>query len=132
VLLPSTAGTSRVPQPGDAAASACSTVVPALAREKFFHNSFDLFRERFLSQLLSQFGLQLRCDQGEEFGVVCQEGPIDIRFIKKAIKNVESEHAYMCEWLGRSQVPDAQVMGRAPARSRHDGPRNYPGRFNSN
>jgi hypothetical protein len=27
-----------------------------------------------LSQLVAQFGLPLRRDQGQEFGVVCQEG----------------------------------------------------------
>ena len=70
----------------------CSTVVrgrrPAsrpLAREKFLHNSFDLFRESFLRQLLGQFGLQLRGDHGQEFGVVCEEGLIDVR-------SIEDEH----------------------------------------
>jgi len=53
-----------------------------LACEKFLHNSFYLFRERFLSQLQGQFVVQLRRDQGEEFGVVRQEGPIDVCFIK--------------------------------------------------
>jgi hypothetical protein len=38
-----------------------------------------------LSQLLGQFGLQLRRDQGQEFGVVCQEGLIDVR-------SIEDEH----------------------------------------
>ena len=56
-----------------------------LTSEKFLHNSFHLFRERFLSQLLGQFGLQLRRDQGQEFGVVCQEGLIDVR-------SIEDEH----------------------------------------
>jgi hypothetical protein len=44
--------------------------------ERFLHNSFDLLGERSLSQLLARFGLQLRCDHGEEFGVVCQEGTV--------------------------------------------------------
>ena len=53
-----------------------------LACEKFLHNSFYLFRERFLSQLQGQFVVQLRRDQGEEFGVVCQEGLIDVRSVE--------------------------------------------------
>jgi hypothetical protein len=44
--------------------------------ERFLHNSFDLLGERFLSQLLARFGLQLRCGHAEEFGVVCQEGTV--------------------------------------------------------
>ena len=54
-----------------------------LAREKLFHDSFDLIGERFLSQLLAQFGLHLRCDQSEMFGIVCQERPIDVPFYRK-------------------------------------------------
>jgi hypothetical protein len=49
-----------------AAASACSTAssratspTSAAGCERFLHNSFDLLRERFLSQLLARFGLQL-------------------------------------------------------------------------
>ena len=47
--------------------------------------SFHLFHESFLRQLLGQFGLQLRGDYGQEFGVVCEEGLIDVR-------SIEDEH----------------------------------------
>src|ERR1700730_1604561 len=53
-----------------------------LASEKFLENTFHLLREGFVSQLLGQFGLQLRRDQGEELGVVGQEGPLDVRCVK--------------------------------------------------
>src|ERR1700732_4414840 len=53
-----------------------------LASEKLLESTFHLLREGFVSQLLGQFGLQLRRDQGEELGVVGQEGPVDVRCVR--------------------------------------------------
>jgi hypothetical protein len=72
-----------------------------LACEKFLHNSFYLFRERFLSQLQGQFVVQLRRDQGEELGVVCQEGPIDVCFISSSSSRSRRRDLSFAEEIAR-------------------------------
>jgi len=80
-----------------------------------------------LSQLLGQFGLQLRRDQGQEFGVVCQEGLIDVRSIedehvvtRRISRDTENEIRTFSGKIPDAGIPRAWV-DRASGSSTADG-----------